>query len=211
MIIRKEAIDVEARLLAMDLDTTVLGQVGEAALRARENSSPLSPPTFPGTAGWAASVVMLRQLCLPRGFRAADPGNFSMTINDDKRFYIVASTGDEHAGHQSHKLPSTKTPKGMKTSEAVRRQLAFWPAPDEHEKALFGLEGYTGFWLLMNFGLRSVHLELSSPAQIEGGKIVDWHERIILPSISFGPEGDFIAPKDGDFGPDFDVPVKRIG
>jgi hypothetical protein len=211
-IVRTENWQVDARLRELDLTVGLLRQVGEAALRARASCSPLHPPTYPGTAAWGASVLTLRTLAIPRGFRAADPGNFSMTINDDKRFYIVAATGDEHAGYYSGRDPSTKTPKGLKTQQAVRRQLTLWPeAETEEAKRQGGVEGYFGMWLLLNFRNREVQIELSVPSEIRRGKIVDWHERNIIPAVRFDPEAASINPPEGDgFAPDFDVPVQRI-
>jgi len=211
-IVRTEEWQVDGRLLELDLSVAILRQVGEAALRARESCSPLHPPTYPGTAAWGASVLTLRTLALPRGFRAADPGNFSMTINDAKRFYIVAATGDEHSGYYSGRDPSTKTPKGLKTQQAVHRQFALWPDADAETMAREGgVEGYLGMWLLLNFRHREVHIELSAPSEIRRGKIVDWHERNIVPSVTFDPEASSHDAPGGDgFGPDFDIPVQRI-
>lgn len=215
VIVREQEWEVDTRLSDLDLSVAFLRQVGEAALRARESCSPLHPPTFAGTSAWAAGVLTLRLLAMPEGFRAADPGNFSMTINDAKRFYIVVATGDDHCGYRSGKEPSTKTPKGFKTQEAVRSQLSLFPdMPPAKAEQESDVTGYLGFWLLFNFRHREVHIELSAPSDIEGGKILGWHERNIIPKVTFDPDVTLIDPTDapgGDgFAPDFDIPVKRI-
>lgn len=215
MIVRQKEWEVDTRLQELDLSVELLRSVGEAALRARANCSPLHPPTYPGTVSWGEAVLSLRTQALPLGFRAADPGNFSMTINDRGRFYIVVATGDERSGWVSGKLPSTKMPKGLKTQEAVRRQLSFLPevAPARVEKQ-GGVLGYLGFWLLFNFSHREVQIELSAPSDIQRGKIVDWHERNIIPSVKFDPDAVSVdqtgGPATGGFAPDFDIPVQRI-
>ncbi len=211
-IVRVQEWEVGTRMREIGLTLDIPRHVGEAALRAREGCSPLHPPTFPGTAAWGAAVLTLRTLTLPRGYRAADPGNFSMTINDAKRLYIVVATGDEHSGYFSGKEPSTKMPKGLKTQQAVRRQFSLFPeaTPAKVEEQV-GVAGYLGLWLLLNFRGRVVQMELSAPSDIVDGKMVGWHERNIIPSVAFDPDAAAINPEDGDgFGPDFDVPVQRI-
>jgi hypothetical protein len=212
-ILRTKPWDVEHRLQELGLSTAGLHEVGRAAYRARANCSPLHPPTFPGTAGWAAGVFTLRDKYLPQGWRFADPGNFSMTINDKRGIYIVVATGDENSGRPIGKTPTTKTPKGMKTEAAVRRQGEFWPdAVPKEEEAELGVDKFTAYWLLLNFSERSLLIELSSPSDIEGGKITAWHERIILPPIDFDTSGKLVADgPSGGFAPDAEVPVERIG
>ena len=207
--------EVEQRLADLGLSIEGLHQVGRAAYRARANCSPASlyPPTYPGTAGWAMGVFTLRDIYLPKGWRAVDPGNFSMTINDERKIYIVVATGDENSGRPVGKTPTTKTPKGMKTEAAVRWQGDLWPeAVPNDAVSLNGVAKYTAFWLLLNFSKRQILIELSSPSDIEGGKITAWHERIVLPSIDFEPSVEAVADSaDSGFAPDIDVSVQRIG
>ena len=136
-----------------------------------------------------------------------------MTINDERMIYVVVATGDENSGRSVGKTPTTKTPKGMKTEAVVRRQSDLWPeAIPADAVSLGGVEKYTAFWLLLNFTERQVLIELSSPSDIEGGKITAWHERIILPWIDFDPSAKAaVDDPDGGFLPDIDVPVHRIG
>jgi hypothetical protein len=59
---------------------------------------------------------------------------------------------------------------------------------------------------------RQILIELSSPSDIDGGKITARHERIILSWIDFGPSAKAtVDDPDGGFLPDNDVPVHRIG
>ncbi|HEX4737066.1 MAG TPA: hypothetical protein VH331_05850 [Allosphingosinicella sp.] len=212
-ILRSKDWEVEQRLRELGLSIDEINAVAREAYRARMNCSPLHPPTYPGTAGWATAVFQLRDTCLPKGWRYADPGNFSMTINDKLNIYIVVATGDENCGRPYGKEPSTKTPKGMKTEAAVKRQPAFdfIEAVSDDEVQAGGVAGYMAFWLLLNFSERQIFVELSSPAEIERGKITDWHERNVLPIIDLdtppiSKDGKF----DDGFTPDLDVPVRRI-
>jgi len=213
-ILRKDAVDVETRLRELDLSIAELHEVARAAYVAKAGCSPLHPPTYPGTAGWAAAVYTMRESKLPQGWRRADPGNFSITINDAGRFYVVIATGDQLAGRSIGKPPTTKSPKGLKTEAAVRatRQLTLFP--DEAFEALkrdAELAGYKAWFLLLNIAEGEVLLELSSPMEMTNGKISSWHERIIVPGISFDPSLKGVGEGDGGgFTPDIDIDIQRV-
>jgi hypothetical protein len=217
VILRKDATDVETRLRDFGLSITEIHDVARAAYIAKAGCSPLHPPTYPGTAGWAAAVYTMRDKKLPHGWRRADPGNFSITINDANRFYIVVATGDQLAGRSIGKAPTTKSVKGMKTEAAVAatRQLTLFPDKAFDELKLNAeLANYCAWFLLLNIVEGHVFIELSSPSEMAKGKITSWHERIIIPPLSSDPsiEGrDAGTPGDaGDFAPDVDIDVQRI-
>jgi hypothetical protein len=97
-----------------------------------------------------------------------------------------SSQETKNSGRSVRKTPTTKIPKGTKTEAVVRRQSDLWPESIPADVvSLGGIEKYTAFWLLLNFTERQVLFELSSPSDIDGGKITAWHERIILPWIDF--------------------------
>ena len=52
------------------------------------------PPFIPGTEAWRLTVVTLRDELCPRGWRKADPGNYSLVINDARQMNIVVASGD---------------------------------------------------------------------------------------------------------------------
>lgn len=210
-VLRTKPWEVGARLRDLGLTVDVLREVALDGFRARQSAGPLFPPTFPGTTAWAHCVNGLRSRLLPQGWRAADPGNFSMTISDLRRIYIVVATGDENAGLPFGELPSTKTPKGMKTEDAVRRQGSFWPDDDTATPAFCGTENYVGFWFLLNLSGRTIFTELSAPSDIQDNKICDWAERNVLPKIDLD-DTPLSRPDETDdpFGPQVEVPVKRI-
>ena len=49
---------------------------------------------------------------------------------------------------------------------------------------------------------------LSFPMTVEGGYLCNWRERIILIDQN-GPVCDVRGRDDDDYGPDFDIPVRR--
>lgn len=212
LVLRAKEWEVSQRLRELGLDLEGMQSVSRAGYRARVGCSPLHPPTFPGTSAWAACVHGLRSQYIPAGWRFADPGNFSMTINDALKIYIVCATGDEASGKLIGRTPTTKTPKGQRTEIAVKRQGELWPeAVPEDAAVAEGVGGYTAFWFLLNIEGRRIFSELSSPSEIQRGKITSWSERNILPVIDLddSPIVGTRGPRDGFTG-EFDIPVQRI-
>jgi hypothetical protein len=210
--------DVRTRLQDFGLSIEELHQVARAAYVAKADCSPLHPPTFPGTAAWATAVLAFRDMKLPEGWRAADPGNFSVTINDAGQFFVVIATGDDDAGRAHGREPTTKSTKGMKTEAAVaaNRQMSLFPAEIPSEVlAESHLSKFKAWVLLLNIDGTTVYIELSSPSGMEKGKIVEWDERIIVPPLTLGLAGGDNSPGNGPisgvFAPDVDVDVQRIG
>lgn len=213
-VVRTNELDVEARLAELDLTIEELQEVGRAAYLAKLSCSPLHPPTFGGTSGWAAGVYTLRDQKLSHGWRMRDPGNFSITINDAGRFYVVVATGDQLAGKPFGKAPSTKSPKGLKTEAAVAatRQHVLFPDEGYEELKLDAeLASFRAWFLLLNIEEKGVFIELSSPAEMIKGKIVSWSERIIIPALSGDPiHGTGEDDLTGGFSPDIEIDVQRV-
>jgi hypothetical protein len=204
--------DVRHRLADLDLTVEIVQDVGRAARIAKTGCSPNHPPTFRGTAAWANAIKHLRDVLIPLGWRRDDPANFSMTINDKRRIYIVVATGDNLAGIEGPGDPRTKTAKGVWAEEALNlnRQLDLFPeAIPEHIRMRPEAAGYVAWYLLIVVSAEQIRVELSRPLDMVGDKVAVWAERIILPTFDFGP-GDVEADPT-DFGPDFDPDVRRIG
>jgi hypothetical protein len=208
-VVRSKAQEVRQRLDALGLTPEVLYEVARAHRLARTNCTPNDPPILPGFLAWAHANRKLRELLIPLGWRKDDPGNFSMTISDEKRLYLVIATGDRFTGRLADADPQTKNPKGVRTAEAVKanRQLDLfpWTIPEEAKKAA-ETAYYQAWWLLIDADPDASYIELSCPHEMNGGQIVDWAERIILPPIG----GTAPEATPDDFGPDFDPPVGRI-
>lgn len=203
--------DVGRRLAELGLTVDILHDVARAAHLAKASCTSNDPPTFPGTMGWGRATRRLRELVLPEGWRKDDPANFSMTINDERRVYVVVATGDNLTGRPVGGNPQTKTSKGLRTEDAVRtnRQLELFPdAIPESIRMRPETSAYEAWYLLVDCTPERVYVELSCPSEMEGGKISNWRERIIPPSIDIDPCS--VEPRPEDFSPDFDVDVKRI-
>jgi hypothetical protein len=79
---------------------------------ARITTTPNDAPQFPGTYAWALTLRTLRDELCPRGWRKADPGNFSLVINDKRKINIVVESGDRFT-RLAYASPRTKSLKGL--------------------------------------------------------------------------------------------------
>ncbi|CAN5667645.1 hypothetical protein BH09ACT8_BH09ACT8_15570 [soil metagenome] len=156
------------------------------------------PPTMAGFTRYGRTVRFLREELVPLGWDYDNPRNLCRTINPSRDFAIVSTSGDEATGDPALN-PSTKNPKGYATELAVDRneQLMFdfgddsgavaEIAPDDDQLATW--------FLLYRATAEEIKAEISLPSEFEGTSIVDWRERIILPTFTI----------------DADVPAKRHG
>lgn len=105
-------------------------------------------------------------------------------------------------------MPTTKSAKGPNTVDAVlvnARQLHL-PGiiqPPRVEAS----DGRVTWLLLFHCDERELRAELSLPASMgDDGRPDAWKERILFPTVPLDPIVTDVAP---DFGPDFDIDVKR--
>jgi hypothetical protein len=165
-------------------------------------------PFIPGTEAWRFTLRTLREELGPRGWRNADPGNFSLVINDKRRINVVVASGDA-ATRVAHLTPRTKAIKGLYTEAATIRNRILFPETlsEELRRVAASLEFPT--WVLLAYITdEEFRAELSLPDIMEDGHIVSWAERIFVPD----PDEPFgIRSKDAspDTGPEIDVPVRR--
>jgi hypothetical protein len=170
------------------------------------------PPFIPGTEAWRFTLVSLRGELCPRGWRKADPCNYSLVINDARQINIVVASGDAFVRH-SHGSPRTKSLKGLCTEAAtIRNRIEgdlFPETLSEELRRIAAVLEYRTWVLLIYITDEEYRAELSLPADMEEGQITDWEERIFIPDAG-GAEGERIAvPDAGDTGPDIDIPVRR--
>ncbi len=159
-------------------------------------------------------IRTLREELCPRGWRKADPHNFSLTINDAKGINIVVESGDALT-RQKHGNPRTRSLKGLYMEAAtLRNHLDTDMFPEtvaEELRRVAAILEYPTWILLVYITDEEFRAELSLPVAMEGEQITDWSERIFIPD----PEdigGQLDQPDAGDQGPpDIDVPVRRRG
>mgnify|MGYP001239203235 CR=1 FL=1 len=174
-------------------------------------SSPNDAPHMPGTYAWAQTLCTLRDELLPLGWRKADPGNFSLTINDARKINIVVESGDRFT-RKAHAAPKTKGLKGLYIEAvALRNSLEMDMFPEtvaEDLRRVAALLEYQTYILLIHITHDSYVAELSLPDIVEGNQIVSWKERIFIPDTE-APFADRKPLPSRDDGDEIDVPVRR--
>jgi hypothetical protein len=209
-VIREHPFDARRRLAELGIAVEALIKALQAGYVARLSCTDNDPPFIPGTEAWRFVVRTLREELLPKGYRKADPGNFSLVINDTRKINIAVASGDALTRVASGD-PKTKHLKGLFTEAVTIRNKHFdglFPEdiPEELRIAISVLE-YPTWILLIYITDEEFRAELSYPDKIEDGQIVSWTERIFIPDSADDP-GAVINPIE-DADPDIDVPVRR--
>jgi hypothetical protein len=200
------------RLAELGVSLEALQRSISAGHVARITCTENDPPFIPGTEAWRFTVVTLRDELCPRGWRKADPGNYSLVINDARKLNIVVASADGFTC-RSHGSPRTKSLKGLYTEAAtIRNRLEGDLFPEtlaEDVRRVAALLEYPTWILLIYITDEECRAELSLPADMEDHQIIAWEERIFIPDSSDSSGGEVIVPTAGDHGPDIDVPVRR--
>jgi len=199
------------RLEELGVAVEALQRAIAAGHAARITTTDNDAPLIPGTYAWGATLRVLRDELCPRGWRKADPGNFSLVINDNRRINIVVESGDRFT-RLAHVSPRTKSLKGL-YMEAVtlRNQLEtdmFPEALAEDLRRVAAILEYPTYILLTNITKEQYRAELSRPHEMDANQIVSWGERIFITDMEdqFGQRE--ALPLEDDDG-DIDVPVRR--
>jgi hypothetical protein len=203
-----DVFDVKRRLKSLGLTVDILLDAVRAGFTGRSNCSELDPPMYPGQTMWAHTVRRLRQGTAPIGWKPDNANNYCVAVSPEGMAIAVA-TGDANTGRPDA-IPSTSSPKGPCTAEAVAvNQLVLdlrLPGEEMPSQPIDVSQRQT--WLLLIYLDRSeVRAELSLPLSLdEQDRVADWRERIILPSVDFDP--DQIELPSDDSG-DIDISIRR--
>ena len=174
------------------------------------------PPNLPGTIFWGTAVRYLRDELLPLGWTKDDPRNYSLVISPDGAKGISVATGTEDTGNPSPLArPTTKSPKGTATIEAVENNAAQlelalgdiparpMPLPDRREPPLV-------YIFLIRIDRGEVFAELSLPLTMgSDGRPLLWRERIVIPMGAEGDNPPGLRRRGPEPGPDVDVSITR--
>ncbi|MFZ0798261.1 MAG: hypothetical protein WAM98_10785 [Terriglobales bacterium] len=209
------------RLAAMGLTTEIFETAGRVHLADYFSCTEHDPPIFPPIAGWAGGNRSLRDQLVP-AWTAINERNQPLVVNDAGTIAITALSGDEKTG--TDETPSTRSPKGRVTAEAVevnleqQTQFAFMENPAAVMEASERL-GRT-LWIFLthrDFERGELRSELSRPLEMsEDGYIDRWGDRIIFPPIPFDGYGDTDNPEnphtgndDGGQSPEITVEIRK--
>jgi hypothetical protein len=213
-IIHETPADAARRLMELGASLEAIQRAVAAGHTARITCTDNDPPFIHGTEGWRLTVRTLRDELCPKGWRKADPNNFSLVINDNRQFNIVVASGDKFTRNK-YASPRTKSLKGLFTEAATIRNRIdgdlFPETIPEDVRRVAAILEYPTWILLVHITDEEYRAELSLPTQMEDEQILDWAERIFIPESTdpFGGRSEVPSPLDGE--PDIDVPVRRKG
>lgn len=180
-ILRDSPAETEGRLKELRLSTEVLVDAVRTGELERLSCTDLDPASAAGFEAWRWAVRRLRELLVPRGWRAVNDRNLPLVVEPSLSIAVAVTSGDDSTGTLFP--PTTLHPKGPATEtyiEVNRRQLLLFPAQPSFVPTPSRSERVT--WLLLVRPRKdSVRVELSLPASIdEFGYIQSWRERLIL-------------------------------
>lgn len=208
VLVEREAID---RLSEMSLRPENIERPVRLAEAESATCTALDPPITAGFLRYARTTRFLREELVPRGWDWDNPSNFCRVIDPDRKFVIVATSGDAATGDSNY-TPTTKYPKGYATAQAVgvNGQLTLdfsdfgLPATPQDE------DGQLATWFLLYHRTDTeIRVELSLPSAMTGGNISHWEERIILPPFCLDEPPLSESDRPEDEGGEFVVEVNR--
>lgn len=210
------------RLAELGLTLDVLDRAGREHLAAYFSCGPHYPRIFPAMFGWAEGNRALRDQLVPP-WKAKDEHNQPLTLNEDESIAITALSGDQHTG--TDETPSTRSPKGKMTAEAVEANSCQFEFEFMAEDPVAVAEAVKvpgrSLWILLmyrDFEKGELRSELSLPRDMgDDGYIENWYDRIILPPIPFdrgnvdngSPDNPNSGNNDGSQSPEITVYIPR--
>lgn len=153
------------------------------------------PKTMPGFVAWGNTIRSLRDELVVLGWAAREDRNYPTVVNPEGTIAIAVATGDDGTG-RAGLFPNVKSSKGSVTKNVVLvNQVSLFEAlPDFHNSPLSSRMT----WLLLRQreGDR-LYFELSLPARMKNGFILEWDTRIIFEPRDFDSEV-VLQPDAGD-------------
>ncbi len=198
------------RLAELGLTEEQLRRAVEIGDAQRQACTALHPAGLPGMVQWGWTTSGLREQLLPLGWRLSREGGLETVISPDDTIAIIVGMGDRGTGDEAAFLYS-KYPRGPSGIIAVLENNTGQPTFNFDGRVLcageYGLRRQT-WMLLVHSTPEEIRCELAQPRKIDERdyKIVEWFERIPLPTIQRddGPHGG-----SADDEPDLDIDVKR--
>ena len=207
--------DVRQRLKELDLTFEECMRVVDSMVGAFNGFTENDPPTAAGWDAWRYGTRSFRDIKRSQKWEKDDQDNLSTIVHPSRKFRIAVVNTNESTGILAAK-PKNKSAKGHGSEKAVmlNRQPPL-PLPEfikHFEDALAAAaRSDARIWYLCAYITgEAVRAELSFPMTVESGYLSDWKERIILIDPD-GPVCNADRSGDDDYGPDFDIPVRRKG
>lgn len=197
-LVHHDPVDTFGRLKDMGLSIEILQDAVAMGESARASCTENDPAIVPGLLAWARTVRGLRELLKPEGWCGSRAGGLETVVSPDGKLAIAVATGDESTGFCGS-TPKTKYPRGPSTEAAIEQnQLPFFEEPEKRVAELTPSDRVT--WLLLissSPDTNDIRCELSLPNSIgDNGKVEQWSERILLPTVRRDPEPTLLPAHD---------------
>jgi hypothetical protein len=216
----REPYEVDEQLGALGPTREPFVKAAKQHLAAYFSCSEHDPVTFPPTFAWAAGNRSLRDDLVTYFWKAVNERNQPLVVNEDKTIAITALSGDERTG--TEEIPSTRSPKGRTTAEAVQTnsdQIVFEFMEDAAAIAEASKVPGRSLWIFLiyrDFKKGELRSELSRPSEMgDDGYIEKWQNRIIFPPIPFDTDTKDPYPNtgndNGNQSPEITVQIRKLG
>lgn len=175
--------EVAATLAAMDLSIDVLTDSANAGEQAAVRATAAHPRTAAGLNRWIETVGTARDHLADRGpWLIDDPQNRPLAVHTSGNGLALAfASGDSLTGHQDLK-PNVARKKGRATTGSYAQLTIPFTLPPSNNHA----PAARGPWIFLYYrGEHELRMEVSLPTMFDQGRVVDWHQRIILPPLTF--------------------------
>jgi hypothetical protein len=205
--------DADAQLANLGTKLEYLHPALYAGEAARRTATPNYPANTAGTRAYQEHVRILREEHIRNeGWQRLLHDHLELVYNPELAIAIGVMIGDSATGNRHHHATNLRK-RGVATARAAERnneQLELFlspPGPDEAVLSEAEAEALQ-IWFLVFYRVQAgdsvrIHSELSLPAKVENGFVVEWKRRIPLPVL----EMDGIEPPDEDGPEEIDIPV----
>ncbi|MGI5401909.1 hypothetical protein ACQEVG_21190 [Streptomyces sp. CA-135486] len=204
--------DVHAQLAALGTKLEYLHPALHAGEAARRTATPNHPANSAGTRAYQEHVRVVREAHIRHeGWKRLLHDHLELVCNADKTMAIGIMVGDAATGNPSLR-PTNLHRRGAATERAAENnaQLELFPRPGAPDEIFLRAEESVQLqtWFLVSYRVQvgdavRIHSELSLPARMERGFVMEWKKRIPLPVL----EMDGVELPDEDGPDEIDIPV----
>lgn len=213
--LHREAL-TQSDLAALGLTEDVLHQALLFAYRESERCSANDVKAASGYAIWGKPLRYLGDKLAPKGWHRDGAPRLESVVSPDSSFRITSAAGNFATGNKDW-MPSTATPKGRRTREAIgdNGQMAI-DIPGESVEVVAPMVTYY-FLHYFDEKAEEIRSELSIPTHItmptpksKKGMIDEFKSRLLLPPVAMTKAADLDQDdEETQFSEDLDIQVPR--